>query len=570
MSAAEHEVTVDAAKKLLAETGIETDAVIAGGWRDRLPVIAYDHANDRLVVIEPARVAGTRYTLPDHTITQRGTPEYLRDLLLHDQRLYGAIAEQPEVADPLRWAIERGELTVEYHRVGIAEDGHVWSRSLGTHRLDVTDLTTRVPRDSGGLDARARVRVEQAVTRVADALDRIGNPGGRKIEVLDDATVRMTSGSHTSRVELTFTDAVPERYLVDRARLVVTDEGYRIELDHRAVDRLGSDELDRMITRAFHRAEVRHRLAEARHRLPGAERAARLNDRPARAGSLVRDPVVPKKLWGRDTFEVTHLRTLLDRLPGATDVERDHLNKAVQRWIEEHGLREGMFGATARRQLIDPLLSRDAAAQLDGLRTIEHAADPAVATIRKALHESTTWKLGVGRGTADVSAVRLPDRDMFRLSAKDWRAEGRAGVTFQIKSGRPTHGELVGFRVTRLRSHYVLTVDEAMGDMRAPEQCVPAASGNQPRDGRHCRRAGEAAARLPQSPVRRRAAEPADCVFVRRVDGGRVGGPLPVQALGQDARHQPFRRRDQQPVPGRSSHRRHRGSPGSGPERRTG
>ncbi len=463
VSAAEHDVAIDAATRMLAERDIEADAVIAGGWRDRLPIVAYDHANDRLVVIEPGRVAGTRYALPDHTIAQRGTPEYLRDLLLNDQRLYGAIAERPEVADPLRWAVERGELTVEYHRLGIAQDGQVWSRSLGTHQLDVTDLATRVPRDSGGLDVRARTRVEKSVGRVADALDRIGNPDGRKIEVLDDATVTMTSGSHTSRVELTFTDAVPERYLVDRAHVVVTDEGFRIELDHRAVDRLGADELDRMVTRAFHKAE------ELFKHSPWS-RNKRWVDRPARAGSLVRDPVVPKKLRGHDAFEVTHLRTLFDRLPAATGIGRQHLELAVQRWIEEHGLREGMVGASERRHLIDPLLSTDAASRLDDLRTIEHAADPAVATVRKALHESTTWNLGVDRSTAKLSAVRLPDRDMFRLRPEKWKAEGRAGVTFQIKSGKLAHDELAAFKVSRLRSHYVLTVNNALGDMRAADR----------------------------------------------------------------------------------------------------
>jgi hypothetical protein len=460
---AQHQVAVAAARHVLVDpfrVG-EADVLAVRGRDGQTIALGYDRSADRLVVVETGRIAGTRHLVDDGTVAQRGSHAYLRDLLLHDEALHRLLGDHQPLLDAVHRAAARGELAVGYHRLEGDADGRVFTSELATEGLDLTGLRDSLPPASHALDPRAGARLFEATMRVTSAVDAMQEGGRRRIELVDDSTVRVIPRVGRSRlVEIALTDDLPNRYEVDRSRLVVTDTGgYRLEFDHEAVDRLSAGQLDQMVARAVGKAE--HEIAP---RWKALGRLQKLDDRPARAGALMRDPVRPGRLNRADFFELAHLQTLVDRLHAAPSDAR--AEQGIQRWIDEHGLREGMLGEKERRELVAARIPGESQEVLRRYGTIDRAPDPAVANVRAMLHDRERWHLSDGRPEVDLSAVQVPDRDLFRIKPDGWRSQGRASFTFEVVSDRLPRGELATFRPTRLPRHYLLIVDEAAAGRR--------------------------------------------------------------------------------------------------------
>ncbi|MGA8116269.1 MAG: hypothetical protein WCA46_21635, partial [Actinocatenispora sp.] len=148
------ELTRAAGRQVLAERyGIDPADIVAGHTphthrgAGELAIAGFDRAGHRLVVLETG--SGGRYTLLDGTVTHRGSAEYLGDVLRTDSRLHAHLAEHPELTDALHRALQRGDLTVEHHRIEVDRHGDIRLRKLPTDGLDVRGLADRLPEPTG-------------------------------------------------------------------------------------------------------------------------------------------------------------------------------------------------------------------------------------------------------------------------------------------------------------------------------------------------------------------------------------------------------------------------------------
>ncbi len=435
--AARTELTRAAARQVLTERyDIRTPDIMAGQTphthrgAGELAVAGFDRAGHRLVVLETG--SGGRYTLLDGSPAHRGSAEYLGDVLQTDTRLHAYLDEHPELTDELHRALQRGDITVEHHRIEVDRHGDIRLAKLPTDGLDLSRLSDRLPAPSGAPDPARADRLTDTAERIAPTLDRTGSPVS--VTRPEPDTIEIASGEGQYRVELGGHTDRPFEVTLD-------DHGIpRIRLNGELTDRLDGPGLRNLLGRAMGHADglVRGEV-EAR---PGVRDA--LTHDPQPAGR----PRLSQHDHAR-LGEFDALARLRDHTGGA---ERASLDVDLRRFIDEHGLREGMPGEPARGRLVDRELSEVGRRTLDELRGVAEAGDPAVATVR----DHVTHDPVDGMRTRPV-AVR--GRDVFKVFPKGWRAEGRAGFSYELKSGEPAGDKVAEFRRTAIDRHFDLVLD---------------------------------------------------------------------------------------------------------------
>ncbi len=148
------------------------------------------------------------------------------------------------------------------------------------------------------------------------------------------------------------------------------------------------------------------------------------------------------------------------RLRDRANSQREHslLDKQIAKFIDEHGLRDGVPGADRRAGRFGEQLSDPARAILDGHRDVEHATDRARALARK-LFESGH------RGGARIEPVVDRDgafHDIYWVKPDGWEKQWRMGFTVEIEAGHvrgDRHVDIVG---TDVPQHFKVVVDRGL------------------------------------------------------------------------------------------------------------
>ncbi|MFD0819723.1 hypothetical protein ACFQ0D_15725, partial [Micromonospora zhanjiangensis] len=464
------EVPRAAARHVLADRfDIHPDDVLTGrpgeGGRagGEFAVAGFDRNNHRLVVLETGDLTGSTHRLQDGTLTERGTPEYVRDVLQTSSRLHEHLQRHPELLDELHRALRRGDLTVEMHRVRVDVDGnHHVSVTTERARLDGLDLrgvADRLPPASSAMDARLGERLHHAAQRIAHVFE----PGGPRhgidrVSVVDAHTLDVQpSRGRPYRIELALGAADGAPFTVRLGEGGV----HRVEFSADHADGLSRAELDRLVTRAIGHTggEVAAGRGARLGRFVGLH-GGRLNGHDA----LVNDPT-PGRSARRpshgDLVRLAEFDALARLHEHLTGPERAAVEAELGRFIERHGLREGMPGADVRNVMARRHLSDTAAGLLDDLRDWRRDSDPVVAGTRKLLVDRH-------HDGARITPVRVRDQQHFRVEPNNWVGEGRASFTYELRSG-DVPGGVARFEAGGLQQHFVLVVDRAQFAAHHPD-----------------------------------------------------------------------------------------------------
>ncbi|MEJ3743598.1 toxin glutamine deamidase domain-containing protein [Actinomycetes bacterium KLBMP 9797] len=444
-----------AARQVLADRyGISGDAVLIPDGARRsgdFAAVGFDAARHRLVVLETQRTAGTSHTLPDGSRTERGTPEYLRDVLANSPRLHDHLRQHPDLLDALHRALARGDLTVAYHRVAVDPDGSLSTRPLDLDGLDLSGVADRLPPATGRPDPRLDALLHDSAQRVVATMDgaaTVADPHTIDVEPARGRPFRLDV-----RVSPQLTDA-PFR--------VTLGEGgtHRVELSASTVDAMDAAALDRLLARA-----IGHATGEV-----SATRGGRLGrfvglhgGRLAGDDALVRDPAPGRRprMSHADLVRLGEFEALGRLHAQSTGAQRAAIEAELNRFVERHGLREGAPGAAERAAQARRHLSEPVAALLDEQRAWWRDSDPAVAGTVRMLTASTLTR-------ATITPVPVRGGTAFRVEPEGWRATGRPSFTFEVRSGTVPDGRVAEFRGSGEKKHFVLVVDPARFDLDGP------------------------------------------------------------------------------------------------------
>ncbi|MBO0868331.1 MAG: aminoglycoside phosphotransferase family protein, partial [Micromonosporaceae bacterium] len=458
-----------AARDILADryqiTGENVVADVAGArGPGEFSVAGFQRTPDgghRLVVLETVPTQRTSHVLQDGTRTQRGTPEYLRDVLQTSQPLHEYLRAHPDLLDEVHRALTRGDLTVEYRRVEVEVDQshniRMWTHELPTTGLDLHGIADSLPPPTGRPDPLLGARLHEAAQHVSGLL---GAPGERhgiaRVTVRNDHTLEVQPArGKPYQLEIgTGHGEHPFTVTVDRDGTT-----HHIEVSHTVADRLDQAGIERLLARA-----IGHADGEV-----GASTGGRLTrffglhgGRLGGHDTLTIDPKPGRheRLSYRDLSHLGEFEALTRLHEGSTGSQRAAVEHEVQRFIEEHGLREGLPGADRRAPLAGGRLSAPARDLLDQHRVWWRDSDPVVAGTRTLLSGKTF-------AGAKVEPVPAPGKVYYQIDPEGWRESVRAPFTVEVRSGTVARG-VAEFHGTLRPRHFELVVDRGSFDLQGP------------------------------------------------------------------------------------------------------
>src|SRR5262249_48172486 len=155
------------------------------------------------------------------------------------------------------------------------------------------------------------------------------------------------------------------------------------------------------------------------------------------------------RLSYRDLSHLGEFEALTRLHDGTTGAQRAAVEREVQQFIEEHGLREGLPGADRRAPLAASRLSEPARQLLEQHRVWWRDTDPVVAGPRTLLPGDTF---------AGVKAEPVPARGkvMYQIDPEGWGRSVRAPFTVEVHSGTVAGGGVAAFRGTLTPRHFEL------------------------------------------------------------------------------------------------------------------
>ncbi|MFG1889040.1 toxin glutamine deamidase domain-containing protein [Micromonospora sp. NPDC049051] len=414
-----------------------------------------------LMLLDTRLVRRSRHLLQDGSLTERGTPQYVRDVLETSPQLREQLRQNPDVLDELHRALTRGDLRIEFRRVEVDVAGDrqmsITTRRTDLSGLDLDGLADRLPPPSGAPDPALERRLRDSAERLAVFNSHPGSHGGRQITVRDGNIIEVRP--HRGRPFQIALVAVPAND--EPATCDLRDDGvYEVSFAANHLDNLNATTLDRYVARAIGhvQGEARATAGNRLGRLLGMH-GGRLNSHDA----LVNDPTPGRRLQPSraDLAALAEIDALV-RLHAAMGPLPAAVESALQTFIETRALREGVPGADARIELARRHLSEPTAQLIEQRRRWWLDSDPVVAGTRYHLNEisrTTSEPVLVFPGVLTIEPVPAPGRTCYRVTPNDWIGEGRLSFTFEVASGPVPDGEVAEFRGGGRERHFVLVID---------------------------------------------------------------------------------------------------------------
>ncbi|MGW0434450.1 WXG100-like domain-containing protein [Micromonospora sp. NPDC003197] len=460
-----------AAMHLLSDPSGLTGADLSTGTTSQGPqpdgeflVARFNPTEQVLVILDTRPVHQSRYLLQDGSLTERGTPQHVRDVLETSPHLHEQLRQNPDVLDELHRALARGDLQVEFRRVEVDFDVDgdrqvsITTRQTDLSGLDLDGLADRLPPPSAKPDPALGRRLYDSARRLADAFNGQQTSGIAQITVVSEHTVEIhPRHGRPFRIDIATTphDESPAVFALGN------DGVHRVVFAANHLDGLDAAALDRFLTRTIGhvQGEVRATTGSRFGRLLGMH-GGRLN----RHDALVNDPTPghPLRPSHADLVALAELDALGRLYADADDTQRKALEAELQAFIETRALREGVPGADARAELARRHLAEPTARLLEDRRRWWHDSDPVVAGTQHRLAVASM----IGMMNEPVSAW---GRTMYRVTPENWSDIGRLSFTFEVQSGSvPRSGWAVEFRGGGRERHFVLVVDRDWFDSDGP------------------------------------------------------------------------------------------------------